>query len=203
MGLRQRQAPRDEDDDSDRGDEQQLACLDTDVEEQQGQRHGLLWQADLGQRARKAEAVQQSEDEGNDPRPALCQPRPPLPCVHDLGGDEDDAQRNDRLDRRLRIEPRTILPRASHSRIEKVGNKPKTLRATEICWAGYRSTRCFAIAPMQSSMTIPASNMTTLSRTARRSVSAPVLVTRRSFRSPIACSLSNSSQGHCRCNTPG
>ena len=95
-------APRDDDHDTDRRDEQQLARLDPDVEEQQRQRYGLRRQADLGQCAREAEAVQQPEGERDDPRPALRQSRSPLPCVRDLAGDEDDAQRDDRLDGCLR-----------------------------------------------------------------------------------------------------
>ena len=50
------------------GDEQQLADLDADVEEQQRERDVPFGQADLAQRAGKAEAVQEAERERDEPR---------------------------------------------------------------------------------------------------------------------------------------
>ena len=53
-----------------RRDERELTDLDADVEEQQRERHGLRGHADLAQRAREPEAVQQPERERDDPREA-------------------------------------------------------------------------------------------------------------------------------------
>ena len=75
---------------------------DSDVEEQQRQRNRILRQADLGQRARETQPVQQPERERHDPRIALRESGPALPAVHDLGRDEDDAECDQRLDRRYR-----------------------------------------------------------------------------------------------------
>ena len=49
------------------GHEQQLPGLDADVEEKQRERDGVAGQADLVQCSREAEAVEQAEDEGDDP----------------------------------------------------------------------------------------------------------------------------------------
>lgn len=52
------------------------------------------------QRAGEAEAVQQPEGERDQPRPALPQAWLAPARAHDLGGDEDDAERDEDLDRR-------------------------------------------------------------------------------------------------------
>ena len=67
---------------------------------QQRDRDRLLRQTDLGQRAGEAEAVQQAEAERDHPRRARGQARLAAQAVHDLGGDEHDAERDHRLDRR-------------------------------------------------------------------------------------------------------
>ena len=81
------------------GDEQELACLDAQVEEQQRDRDVALRQPDLAQGAGEAEAVQQPERERHDPGHPRARPDPPVTRVHDLGGDEHDAERDHRLDR--------------------------------------------------------------------------------------------------------
>jgi hypothetical protein len=54
--------------------------------------------APCGERACKAEAVQEAEAERGEPRPARRQRKRPAPRVHDFNGDQHDAKGNNRLD---------------------------------------------------------------------------------------------------------
>ncbi len=90
-------------------DEQELAELDSDIEEQERERHGLLGHADLAQRTGEAEPVQQTERERDDPREPRRQVRrrgvgavanSAPPC--ELRGEKKDAERDDRFDGRRR-----------------------------------------------------------------------------------------------------
>ena len=73
-------------------DEGELPDLDAEIEEQERERNRVLRQADLAERAGEAEAMQQAEREGHEPRPARRQARPAAARVHDLDGDEHDRQ---------------------------------------------------------------------------------------------------------------
>ena len=61
-----------------------------------------LRQAGFAQPARKAQAMHQPEGEGDHPRRARGDSLDATTHVNDLRRDEDDAQRDDRLDRLLR-----------------------------------------------------------------------------------------------------
>lgn len=80
-------------------DESNLPGLHADVEEEQRARNVTAGQADLRQRTGKAEPVQQSEREGDNPGLPIGEP-PSAPLVlYELHGHEHDAQRHDRFDR--------------------------------------------------------------------------------------------------------
>ncbi len=79
--------------------EQQLARLDAEVEEQQRQRNLGRGQTDLAERARKAQAVQQAEGEGDQPGEPVGEAEPTVAAAQDLGAEEDDAERDQRIDR--------------------------------------------------------------------------------------------------------
>ena len=51
-----------------RGDEDELPDLDAEIEEQQRGRDRVMRQSDFGERSGKAEAVQEAEAEGDEPR---------------------------------------------------------------------------------------------------------------------------------------
>ena len=64
-------------------------------------------QADADQRAREAEAVQQAEGERHHPRVPDREARLAAPAAHDLRPEEEDAERDRRLDRRPRAARRS------------------------------------------------------------------------------------------------
>jgi hypothetical protein len=61
------------------------------------QREYVPQEADFAQRTREAESVQQPECECDDPWHPRREADPAMTQVHDLRGDEDDAQRDRRL----------------------------------------------------------------------------------------------------------
>ena len=81
------------------GDEQQLARLDAEIEEQQGDRDMPCGHADLAQRPGEAEAVQQAEGKGHEPGRARGDAWPAVARMQDLRRHEHDRQRDHRLDR--------------------------------------------------------------------------------------------------------
>src|SRR5262245_46339315 len=97
---RNRRAPGDGDRAENGGDESEPPELGADVEREQRERNVAGRQPDLGQRAREAEPVQQAETERDDPGPALRQAALAAPNPHDLAREEQDRQRDRRLDRR-------------------------------------------------------------------------------------------------------
>jgi hypothetical protein len=84
------------------GNEEKLPGLDADVEEEERFGNMSGGHPDLAQRAGKAEAVQQSEDEGDQPRHPCRHPHPALPRMNDLDGDECDRKCDHRLHWRRR-----------------------------------------------------------------------------------------------------
>ena len=80
-----------------------LPGLDAEIEGQQRQWHIGLRQADFLERTGEAEAVQQTEGKSHQPRIALRHARRPgASGAREFTCDEGDAQRDRRLDRRLR-----------------------------------------------------------------------------------------------------
>ena len=72
------------------------------LKQQQRHRNRVGRQSDLAERAGEPEAVQQAEHECHDPRLPVRQPGSTGARVHDLAGQEHDAQRDAGLDRRRR-----------------------------------------------------------------------------------------------------
>ena len=92
--FRQADAPQQRDDAERHDDKRELPGLDAEIEKEQRERDVVRRQSDLAQRAREAEAVQQSKRSRDQPRRALGQPALAAPAAQDFRRDENDAQRN-------------------------------------------------------------------------------------------------------------
>ncbi len=82
------------------GDEEELAGLDADVEEQQGEGDLGLRQAHAGEAAGETETVQQAEGEGDHPGMPDGEARLAAPPAHDLGTEKEDRERDRGIERR-------------------------------------------------------------------------------------------------------
>ena len=80
----------------------ELSDFDADIEHQQRERDLRRRQPHRRQPAGEAEAVQQPEGEGHDPGVADREARLPAPRAHDLGAEEQDRQRDRRIQRQQR-----------------------------------------------------------------------------------------------------
>src|SRR4051812_22721480 len=87
-----RRTPANGDDGQHGRDEQQLANLDADIEEQQRNRDRRLRQADFRERTGETQSVHQPERERDGPRPACGDPGPATVDLNDLPRDKDNAQ---------------------------------------------------------------------------------------------------------------
>ncbi len=100
-----------------------MTNLNPDIKRQQRQRDLLLWQTHFGERAGKAETMQQAKSERHQPRPPPGNARAPLMKMKNLASDKQDAQRDHGLHRRLRhVHP-----------TERGGSQRQTVRDGEGC----------------------------------------------------------------------
>src|SRR5215510_2294945 len=83
----------------DEQDERDLTDLEPQVEAQQRERQLGAWQAGTAQGARKAKAEQRPEDKRGDPRFLDRETGLTAPRAHDLGSEEENAQRNGGIER--------------------------------------------------------------------------------------------------------
>ena len=93
-----RAPPRQHNESEDDGDKQELPEFNAKVEEEQRRRNCGLRQTDFAQRAGKAEAVQQTKNERDEPRISLRKTRLAPSSMHDFSCDENDAQGDDSFD---------------------------------------------------------------------------------------------------------
>ena len=89
-------------DDSTTRDEEEVAGLDAQTEEQQRRWNVRSRQPGLAEPARKAQTMHQPEGQGHDPGAGRGDARAASAQANDLGRNEDDAKGDDRLDRPLR-----------------------------------------------------------------------------------------------------
>ena len=101
-----------------RKNKHELAQFDPDIEKEQRQRNFGLRQAGGRKSAGKTEPVQEAEQEGHDPGIADGQARLPSPGADDLGSEEQDAQRDGRIERRQR---HTGVPQGGDAEGDAVG----------------------------------------------------------------------------------
>ena len=85
-----------------RRDNQQLPDFNAQIEGEERGRHIAFGQADFLERARKAKAVEQAEQEGDHPRYTFGQARLAVLLLHNLDREEHDGERNDGLHGPLR-----------------------------------------------------------------------------------------------------
>ena len=81
-------------------DEGELSDFDANIERQERKRNVALRQAEGGQAAGEAEAVQETEREGDDPRAPDGKARLAAPGADDLRAEEQDRERDRRVERR-------------------------------------------------------------------------------------------------------
>src|SRR5262249_54337255 len=77
-----------------RSHEREVPACDANAEGGERERDVALWKADVRERAREAEPVQQPERERHEPWPARRESDDAALAVDDLGREEEDAQRD-------------------------------------------------------------------------------------------------------------